>query len=510
MFSGLMAYRRPLLGFFALLSLGGCKARLEVETDHPLFPWDETSGTATVTSDTENPTSNGTNAADTLDTLTGSSGTSSEAESTADAGPQSPERAISWGPEMIINARDVNARNLQVTMDGAGNTLFVWRMAGPYDRSDGVYWRYYSRINGWSPIHQLASFYSEVTAGLQVCGNADGAAVITWTSTPNPSSEAPLSLWVAYYSADAVMFEPVELQDDTVVGSAGCAIDSSGEGMLVWSTESALAFSRGSESNWSQPEVIAGEAGSSQRLATNSQGNAVLVARRGSADAYAFFAVSYDANSGWGEAFALSVPGQSAAAPELPPFAVALGGDNRAHLVWAPSPAYDQPAEVWASTFTAGEGWRAPLLLTDEGTTGSAVVSVSANDAGRALMLWTAAAAGSFRVQGRRFLPDLGWESNDLFDEEGGPLYRWIPSSMSSAVAPNGRALAAFRFSDGGSDSGIAVLHIAPDGTVERFFTQRRGHDNMDPAVAMNAVGQAVVAWESFETISQAFVIFGD
>ncbi len=506
MFTTFTWCRRPLASFLALLSVGGCKARLEIETDHPLFPWGESSDTGTSMSETEDPGSNGNNSTDTTDptattgTHSGTSGTSSGGDTTADAGPPF-EPELTWGPEMIIDARDVAAKNLQVTMDAAGNTLFVWSQAGPDDGADAVHSRYFSRTNGWGPIHQLASYPAERTADLQVCGNSDGSVVITWTSTSTPYWDYPRSLWVAYFSMEAGMSAPIELQDDTVVGSAGCGIDDSGEGMLIWSTESALVFSRGADSAWSEPEVIAADPGPFQRLSMNSQGNAMVVARRGSAGSYSFFGVWYDANSGWSGPSAVPAAVSSAETVDLASLSVALGGDDTAHLAWIPVFA-DYTGEVWTSAFTLEDGWSAPLLLADDAFPWGGAVTSSADVAGHALILWSALTQPVPSVRGRRFSPGVGWDSDDFLDEFG--------ESMSSTLGPNGHGIAAFRAPDDSPRSAI-IVYISPDGSIERFVTEATASQSVDPAVAINAAGQAVIAWEQVTSNnSQAYVIFRD
>ncbi len=518
MFTTFTWCRRPLAGLFALLSMGGCKARLEIETDHPLFPWGESSDTGNSTSETDDPGPNGNHSTDTTspagttdttNTHSGSSGTSSGGDIPADAGPL-PEPERTWGPEMIIDARDVNAKKPQVTMDAAGNTLFVWtRSQGhPEAREDGVSSRYYSRTSGWGPIHQLAYYSTETAADLQVCGNPDGSSVITWTSTKSRYEGGARSLWVAYFSTEAGTSAPIELQDDTVLGSAGCGIDDLGEGMVVWSTESALVFSRGADSAWTEPEVIATEPGPFQRLSMNLQGNALVVARRDSAESSSFFDVWYDANSGWSE--------PSAVPAEVPPalpspdtddpasFTVALGGDDTAHLAWI-SVLADYTGELWTSAFTLEDGWSAPLLLADDFVRWDGAVTSNADVSGRALVLWSALTQPVPSVRGRRFSPGAGWDSDNFLDRYG--------DSMSSALGPNGYGIAAFRATNEAEsfDNSIAIVYFSADGSIEQFVTERPEADSADPAVAINAAGQAVVAWEQLTyNDSQAYVIFRD
>jgi hypothetical protein len=332
-----------------------------------------------------------------------------------------------------------------------------------------------------------------------MCANQDGSVVLTWTSTASTDNQAPASLFVAYYSSPNVMPEPVDLEEEMSGSLVGCGIDDSGRSLLVWSTGAGVVFSRGEGTDWTTPELIV-ETSGAYRLATNPRGNAILVGRHGSGESQYFSGVWYDANSGWGE-----TPSEPLPVPlGVSDFAAALGGDNTAHLAWVTT-FPDYTAQVWTSSFTNDAGWGTPLRLDDDNEWWG-TVTLSADDAGGALAVWTSYTPFfESRVRARRFTPGVGWDPSSSFIGEHGTL-------VSSTLGPTGYGLAAYRNHEVMYYEGsIEIVYFSPEDRSMPFVSQVPAVDSLDPAVAVNAAGQAVVAWEHVGySASQARAIFRD
>lgn len=479
--------RRP-IGLLALLCVGGCQVRIDVEPDDPSFPWDGGADTAESTSDPETTAPD-----DPAPSTTGSASEPTSSEDTTDAS----ESERRWGPEIIVEDTEAGASNVKVTMDALGNVLFAWRELNDAPRSAAVVTRYFSRTTGWGPIRRLAEYSGVWLRNLELCGNEDGSVALTWT-TAITGSQLPASLYAAYHSPGSGLVGPVELAEAMSGQLVGCGIDSSGLAMIAWGTTAGIVFSRGEGTEWTTPEVAV-EASGYYRLAMNARGYAVLGGQRGSDGAESLSAVWYDPTSGWGEPS--NVP--TSESVDILSFAVAVGGDDTAHIAWVVT-FPDYRGEVRTSALTTDGGWTTPLRLNDDNEWGG-VVTLSANEAGGALAVWTSSTPFlESRVRARRLVPGAGWEAGPHFIGEHGTM-------LSSTLGPNGHGLAAYRNNELMYYQGsIEIVHMPPEGPRSTFVSHIPSEDSLDPAVAVNAAGQAVVAWEHFGGPSEARALFRD
>ena len=463
----------------------GCEARLEIETDHPLFPWDEGTGTA--------PSSDG----ETGPASPSSSSTQSESSSSDSTETDSPEPAWAWSPETTIGSTngDVDALYPKVTIDAHGNTLVAWQEIGYNPTTYGVGTNFYSPQLGWGSDFPLVTYAEGFAGQVKLCGNSAGSAVAAWpsssTSSPVTLTPSPRSVSLAYYTPTEGWLGPIELHASTsFIASVECGIDSDGNALLVWAEQgepAVLQFSRGRGDVWTSPQVIAEEPdlGGLPVLTMNEAGNAFLAWPYGSYRALAIAGQWYDPNDGWGETL------RRAMEPlDLRSLAITLGGDNTAHVAWFEARVdYTELGQLWSSPFTYEEGWGDAVRIDDsEETAGD--VALGADDSGAVLAVWNSYTPyyGEGRVRSRRYTPSGGWEPIRYLADHG--------FMVSVSVSPGGKGLAAFRNTEAQDARGaIETVYFAPDGSIERFVTEPSVVDARVPQVGINDAGQAVVVW---------------
>jgi hypothetical protein len=165
--------------------------------------------------------------------------------------------------------------------------------------------------------------------------------------------------------------------------------------------------------------------------------------------------------------------------------ALQLAGDPRGDLlaVWTDVTGTSQ--RIRAQYRPAGDRWRAPVFVSPAGRAAS--IPQAALDAhGKALVVWTAYTSGSVTAEAASRRPTGRWSHPVV-------IARGISGNAAMAMNASGRALVAW------ADQQTETIRIAsrsPGGNWTRPTTlSSPHHDALNPRVALNAAGTAVVVW---------------
>ena len=235
-----------------------------------------------------------------------------------------------------------------------------------------------------------------------------------------------------------------------------------------------------------QPNDIskAGVSGSSPRIASDGSGNVVAVWRQLDGDTAAIGAAFRPAGGAWSSAERISEPAAATESPKL-----AMDALGNAVAVWQRSTGHD--SVVQAAVRPAGGDWSEPENLSAPGETAfNAEVAIRA---GRATVVWTAQSDRHTAIETSSRAIDGAWAPAQVIS---GPIGN--ASSPVIAIDDTGAAVAAWRWSDGAFlvVQGAARSQEGVWGAPE--VLSGPGRSTSQPLLAMDADGNALVAWLRF------------
>jgi len=331
---------------------------------------------------------------------------------------------------------------------------------------------------------------------------------------------------------------PLQGQTEYIASLAGTITDSAGNALAPTSWR----FTVGSR-GWGNAEIIdaASVNVTTPRVAMDAGGNAVAVWEQ-EGD---IWAARYLAGAGWQAPVAIEESAFFAWGPEV---AVAANGD--AVVVWqqdeTDTASGNLYSHVLARRFTAGGGWGAPAYMEDDVAVSSYSAHVAMDASGNALVAWVrdAGLLGGSAIWANRYQSGSGWQGaeavNDTmgmnprvaFDADGNGLLTWweiglnggstiwasrhLPASgwqTVTAVASSAEEVLSFPQLALDADGNAFVVWeqygMSSSGSsvwVNRYTAaggwgspQSLGQDSQgshsSPAIAMNANGNAAVAW---------------
>lgn len=317
--------------------------------------------------------------------------------------------------------------------------------------------------------------------------DARGRAVAVWVHSENNVQ----SVRASRHTPGAGWSAPVVLG---VGGTPQVVVDTVGNAIAIWGGLHggywSLWTSRGTpDGSWSPPEVIdAGNPSTDHaHIAMNAEGDAVVTWMQEDPDAsyYNVWANRYVPGTGWQGPVRLEQLPQ----PTLNPMAAVAPGGT-ATVVWTQS--NGDVFKVRATQSRRGGGWSAPVVL-DTGSRSTGDARVAASGDGSFMALWTQ--PGAFiEVWARRFQPGAGWQAPARVD--AAPNGTMSPEL---AMDASGGAVAVW-VQNGAGDSAVWSSRHAPDsGWDTPVQVESAPRDPARPVVAMDAAGNALVAWHQWE-----------
>lgn len=323
--------------------------------------------------------------------------------------------------------------------------------------------------------------------------DGDGNAVVIWRRSDGDSS----TLTAQHYTAAEGWGEPVPL-DASPGGSESprLAVAANGSALAVWrafdGTHDGIASRRYEPgAGWGETEWldVMGESASAPRIVVDDVGNAAASWIQSDGSSMRLWFQRYDAVAGWGTARPIDSGGRDVSCASL-----TIDGFGNALAAWQQQD--DLAPELWSNRYDTTLGWEGAELIDSEEASCPELV-MDAN--GNAILVWTRpraqGAPGS--VWANRYVLGAGWGTSTFIEdyaetEAGGDVKATL------AVNPTGHATAAWlRYQSDGTPDGVWANRYDVGsgwGTPERIggFTGTPMH-----RVAMDAVGDALVVWES-------------
>jgi hypothetical protein len=340
----------------------------------------------------------------------------------------------------------------QVAIDAHGDAIAVWTTYnGSHDLIDAS-----ERPAGgsWQTPVQISGS-SENASEPQVAMNADGDAVVAWT------------IWTGATNAIEATELPAggTLQTPAQISNAGSedydaqvAIDEHGDVVAAWEhdnggQEVVQAAQLPAGGSWQSTASQLSEGGQSAynpELASNPQGDAVVVWERYNGSDQIAQAAQLPAGGSWQTAVNISESGADGSAPHL---AIDARGDEVA--VWTRWNGSTDTAE--AAELPAGGTWQTPVALSS-GVQESYDPRVGMSSNGEAVAVWTAYNGSEDVVQSANFV-GAGPQLSELTIPASGTVGQ--PLSFSVMPVDNWTSLGqtSWSFGDGSSATGTSVTH---------------------------------------------------
>lgn len=408
----------------------------------------------------------------------------------------------SWGPAVMLSTGDVlgTAIGQQIAIDEAGNAIGVWLEAlGSTVRSAVLASRLVAGA-GWSTATMIDG--STGGSGLpQLAMTSSGVAVASFLhGAPNGSARMLANrfdgtAWTGGVGVDVL---------DGVIDAEHClAISPDGAAALGFNQSDKVAGRRATAAlstaagAWAAPEVI-GDAGSqTPQVAIAANGDAVMVWLVGDTGTTSSLWASRRSGPFWSAPVRIIASVKGMASPRL---RVDAAGNAIAVWVQRPTPRN----EVHAARFTAGTGsWGAPAMLNDPAAQayGPALAMTASGDA---IVVWTEAndAGQAAGIGGRRYLAATAGWGNVMHVQPAGASGGSLPGV---ALDVSGNAMAVWLQGAVGDATRLQVWAAAFDAQGARWASPTKlmtdpsahidGGESQAPQIALNAGGDAVVAW---------------
>jgi hypothetical protein len=295
------------------------------------------------------------------------------------------------------------------------------------------------------------------------------AAALAGCGSSSPSQPSPT---VGGWTAPALVAQVRALANSPRVAAGGTEV------YVTWGnrTRASLATVRLVGGRWGTPEIVTDDVGVDVSLAADLAGNAMvtwIAPQRGGDNVWCLWSAATVPRVGW--------RGHRIVACDVGRGHVALGPSGDAVVAWTTRPAY----ALMVSRYHPTLGWKEEEALTS-GDTSDPLVDVAVDSTGAALVTWDERPLqnGETSVSVGRAERDGAWVIRrvaELFPGQGGPQ---------AAFEADGLGVVAWK---GGTGRGIYAARVSPTAATTVEITGN-GNDNC-PGVAGSPAGASVIAW---------------
>jgi len=349
-----------------------------------------------------------------------------------------------WGTAAPIEAGDGGARDPQIAIDANGNALAIWAQ---YDGTRHNIWsNRYTAGTGWGTAVMVERHDGRGAYFPQIAFDAGGNALAVWLQD-NATSE---SIRASRYTAGAGWGAATLIanqNDDGYMDEPRIAIDAHGNALAAWvqsdgTLQSLWASRYTAAGGWGAAALIesndAGDAISPQ-IAIDANGNALAVWHLFDGTTQSTWANRYTAGTGWGAAARI----ESGNAGDAFGAQIAIDAAGNALAVWAQSDG--TRFNIWANRYTVGAGWGTAALIESDngGAAHEPHLAIDAN--GNALAVWAQSDGARYNAWASRYTSGTGWGAPVLIENDNaGHVF-----GPRVAIDARGNAMALWRQFDG-------------------------------------------------------------
>jgi hypothetical protein len=405
----------------------------------------------------------------------------------------------SWQTAGVIENNDGAASAPQIAVNASGHAVAVWT------QKEGTITRIWSNLytpgSGWGTAVPILADITNSASAPQVAIDAQGNALAVWVETYADGRTYLESN--RYTPADGWTATTAQTVETDNVGDASdpqIALDGSGNAMLVWTRVGKIwASGRPSAgSGWAREVEIepanAGTVAAIPQLAVNASGAALVVWKESNFDRDLVLSNRYTPGSGWGTVASLQT---SQANDEVKAPQIATDANGNALVVWQLF--RGTGVDLLANRYTAGSGWLTARSITGDKTHDVTSSQIAVDTNGNALAVWTQAAPSANSVIWYNRYPATAtdWGTAATI----GPIVAFSDlETPQIAFDANGNATAVWVQYISGQDKAYNImssLYTADGkwGAAELIETDDSGNASV-PQVGVSANGNAVAVWQ--------------
>ncbi|MDI9246018.1 Ig-like domain-containing protein [Marinobacter sp. CHS3-4] len=284
----------------------------------------------------------------------------------------------------------------------------------------------------------------------QIAYHNDGSAIAIWSELTLDGMMSTSQVWANHYTVENDWGTPVPVQIEI-------------------------------SSNWMPPE-----------LATDKDGNAIVIWRQGQSDIWARRYVS--STETWDDPEKVSSLADRSGEPR-----VALSANGSAVAVWSQGPS--ENLNLYASYYTPGVGWSLPELI-EQGTGDPLNVDVGVDGSGNAIAVWRQFDGARDSVYANRFVAGDGWGAATLIEglETGAANHQ---KSLQIAMDEGGDAVVVWLQDEGANVNLWSNRYDVDTGWQEELLLENHDVWAVSPAVTINSSGMTMVVWQKFELATE-------
>lgn len=372
--------------------------------------------------------------------------------------------ARQWGLATLLQTDNTGSGYVpKLAVNASGYAVAAWQH---YDGNRYHVWvNHYNAVLGqWGAVQAITGNASDAFDP-QVAISANGNAIVVWRGQDGPFDDPTTSLtvpeyyasslWAKHYTAATNTWDAVstalEMDNDKGhdVGAAQLAMDSMGNGLVVWQ-----------------------------------QFNGTVTS---------VYATRYVVGSGWAVAGAISTASAGVATDPQ----IAVDGNGNAIAVWRQ---YDANARysVWASRYVAATlAWGIPTVIESDNSGDAFAPQLALNSAGDAWVVWHQHDGATYNIASNRYTVNVGWSSAALIEANNTGDAR----HARVAVNANGDAFAIWEQAEGARTS---VWSNRYDPSLQAWgmaalVEMDDSGDAHAPQINVDSTGNASAAWRQWD-----------
>lgn len=411
--------------------------------------------------------------------------------------PYDADSSSGWGSAELLDPARGYCTYPRTVVDDEGNGMAVWGQFDGVATIDLMASRYIAG-EGWTDAQVLDSGPLELMEAPSVAVDTNGNVTVVWGQNVGPS------YWIysRQYQPALGWTPPEVIQEDTSLYAIRPWVATGGHGraMAVW-TQSDTNYVNVSASlyvpgaGWGPTELIEDDDSvnpSYPQVAMDADGNAVAVWRVWASPIYDVWANEYIVGEGWGTAHLVETVYSGTSS--IPNIAMDDGGN--ATVIWQEN--IDTMASLVSCRYTADSGWDEPELVEHDDTGHVLSWDVASDRDGRALAVWAQSDGVRNNILASHFVPGIGWEDPQQLEHDDDNA-----ATPSVSTDDAGNAVVVWTQYDGYRYSVYSNEHDAISGwggpgLIEEFVGQAE-----QPWVASGGGATSIAIWLQHDGIMQ-------
>jgi len=352
-----------------------------------------------------------------------------------------------WGAAQLIETNDSgDASGPQVSVDSSGNAIAVWQ------QKDGarvsIWSNRYVVGTGWGTAELIETNDSGDAGGPQVSADGSGNAIAVWRlgvdrydNYGNRFTTNRCDIWSNRYVVGTGWgtAQLIETNDIGFAQQPDVAVDGLGNAIAVWHQSSPQNSDIWSNrylvgTGWGTAELIEtndSEDASNPQVSADSSGNATVVWAQHDGNHYRIWSNRFVVGVGWGNAERIETNdlGEDATGPQ-----VSVDSSGNAIVVWYKDRDTTSMVneDIWSNRYAVGLGWGTAELIETDDSGRACYPRVSTDVAGNAIAVWCQYDGSRFNILANRYAIGTGWGTAELIETSySGAYYPQVSMDIS-------------------------------------------------------------------------------